>query len=594
MFDVRRGCTFIEMGSENPVVNYLRDVLGVRGLPKGSVSAAPAYDVAILTSRPLTDDEKTLAEKMLRAIDCRDILWSDDPGSSELGRARGVVAFGVKHGGFEGENADRVLHLPGLAEFFGSDAKVRELKKSAWEQLKKFKQSLLVFIAFISIVVLSKNSNAQTAMSAVPASATAQATQCVLETKLDNVIGPASLDLVQRAKRRAIKNNCGSVLLLINTPGGNLQTTRLIVEEILNSPVPFLCFVYPPGGHAGSAGAIILQSCHLAGAAEGTNIGAATPIEETGANIPSDLRKKILNDTVAWVTSLAHLRGRNEKFAEDIIRQAKAVSADDALKLKAIEFVGATPEDFLKFAVGRTIRLEDNREVELRPGRVILFSHDLRFKVMDILMNPQVAYFLLMGSLGLLYFEITHPGFVAPGVIGGLGLILALSALHMMDVTWGAVLLILSGIGLLIAEAFMPTFGIVGFGGIVAFFIGSLFLFDYGATGFSLPLSVILPTVIFLGALLLGIAYLAFSYRKRRKLAGFGALIGILAKVTDIQAGDAKHGYVEVEGELWRFESDEPLTIGQEVRIMNHKGFTLQVARANGADASPANENPSH
>ncbi len=571
------------MGNSNPAFVYLRDVLGLKGVPKGvtarvtshepprkdGLGATPAddlesweYDVAVRTSRSLTHDETALAEKMLHAIDCQKILWCTGEAATETDRAKAVVIFGeadVKLG-------EKILRLPDLATFFGADAHVRGLKKFAWEQLKKFKQAFFM-VALIFFATFAGHF------------AHAQESSCVLQTTLDNVIGPASLDLIQRAKTRAVKSHCGAVLLLINTPGGNLQSTRYIVEEILNSPVPFLCYVYPPGGHAGSAGAIILQSCHLSGAAEGTNIGAATPIDETGANIPSDLRRKILNDTVAWVTSLARMRGRNTQFAEDIIRQAKAVSAQDALKLNAIEFVGTTPEEFLKFAGTRTLQLENHTKVQLHPGRIIVFEHDLRFQVMDILMNPQIAYLLLMGSLALLYFEITHPGFVAPGVLGGLGLIIALVAMHMMDVTWGAVLLILSGIGLLIGEAFMPTFGIVGLGGVAAFFMGSLFLFDYGTTGFALPLFIILPTVIFLGALLLGIAYLAFSGRKRKKLAGFGALVGRRGRISELRDGDVKRGYVEVDGELWRFESEDSLTIGQTVQIINHNGFTLRVGR---------------
>lgn len=441
--------------------------------------------------------------------------------------------------------------------------------------------SILLTFLFAPRVVLAAQV-AKSATSVVHVSATPAKTQptCVLETKLNDDIGPATLDLIQRAKNRALQHHCGSVLLLVNTPGGNMQTTRQIVEEILNSPVPFLCFVYPPGGHAGSAGAIILQSCHLSGAAPGTNIGASTPIEGTGANIPSDLRRKIINDTVAWVTSLARMRGHNAHFAKEMIVKAKSVSAEDALKLKAIDFVGDTPQEFLKFANGHTVELTNHQSVTLHPGKIIVFHHDLRFKLMNLLTNPQLAYLMFMGSLVLLYFEITHPGLMAPGVLGGLGLIISLIALQMMNVTWGAVFLILFGLGLLISEAFLPTFGIVGFGGIVSFFIGSLFLFDYGTSGFFLPLKFILPTVILLGALLSGIAYLAFSSRKRKKAkeAGFDSIDGRQVKVTQTQ-GDGRSGFVLMDGELWRFESDEPLTVGQQVLIISHKGFTLKVRR---------------
>jgi membrane-bound serine protease (ClpP class) len=401
--------------------------------------------------------------------------------------------------------------------------------------------------------------------------------KCVIEANIDNVIGLASLDFVKRAKKRAETHGCGSILLLINTPGGNLQTTRSIVEEILNSKIPFLCLVYPSGAHAGSAGAIILESCHLAGAVEATNIGAATPINESGSNIPSDLRKKILNDTSAWLAAIMKTRGRNDQFAKDIIEQAKAVSAHEAFDIKAIDFVGATKDDFLKFANGRTVKVDENLEMKVAVGPVIVLDQDLRFKIMDLLMNPEFAYMLFMASLALLYFEITHPGMMAPGVVGGLGLIISLISLQMLDATWGAILLIIIGIGLLIAEAFVAGFGVIGLGGVVAFFIGSLFLFDPETTGYHLPLTLILPTVIFLGGILCGLAYLAFTARKRKRKGGFDNLVGQVAKVTEVQPGDGKFGYVLIDGELWKCTCQSPMRKGERVKVTGHQGFTLDV-----------------
>jgi len=438
-------------------------------------------------------------------------------------------------------------------------------------------KTLVAFILATAVAVIATATEPTTAANPTTTPA------CVLETQLDSIIGPSTLDLIRRGKSRAEAHHCGAVLLLINTPGGNLQTTRYIVEEILSSPVPFLCLVYPSGGRAGSAGAIILESCHLSGAVSATNIGAATPVDESGKNIPSDLREKIINDTKSWVVSLAKLRGRNEKFAEDMIVKAKAVSGEEAAQLKAIEFSGESKSEFLKFAEGRTVKMGQNQNaLKLSLGSVVPFEHDLRYRVMDLLMNPEVAYLMFMASLGLLYFETTHPGMIAPGVIGGFGLIISLISLHFLDVTWGAVLLILFGIGLLIAEAFIGSFGVIGLGGVIAFFVGSLFLFDFETTGYSLSLSVILPTVILLGVLLLFIAYLAFSYRKKRKHAGFDVVVGAQGKITEVQEGDGRYGYVEVASELWRCTSNEPMRVGEVVKIIGHQGFTLNVQKAGG------------
>lgn len=402
-----------------------------------------------------------------------------------------------------------------------------------------------------------------------------------MEAVIDGAIGPASLDFLERTSRRADQNKCGAILLLINTPGGNLQTTRLIVEHILNSSRPILCLIYPSGAHAGSAGAIIMQACHVAGAMEATNIGAATPVSGSGEAMPEDLRKKVLNDIRSWVEGLAKLRGRSESFAKEIVEDAKALSASEALKAKAIDFVATSKEDFLSFADGKSIKISENLSATLSLGETIVMVQDLRYRVMDILMNPQVAYMIFMASLGLLYFELTHPGAIAPGVIGGVGLLISLISLHMLNVTWGAVLLILAGIGFMIAEAFVAGFGILGIGGVISFFIGSLFLFDTAQTGLAIPLSTILPTTLLVGSMMIGVAYLAFSSRKRRGHGGFDDMIGKPARVSNVQAGDGKFGFIEIEGEIWRATSDLPMNIDDQVKIIKHAGLTLHVEKMN-------------
>lgn len=407
---------------------------------------------------------------------------------------------------------------------------------------------------------------------------------CVVEAVVDGEIGLASLDFIRRAKSRAENESCDSILLLVNTPGGNLQTTRLIIEDILNSKIPFLCLIHPSGGHAGSAGAIILQSCHVSGALEATNIGAATPISGSGQSMPEDLRKKILNDTRSWVEGLAKLRGRSEEFAKDIVNDAVAMSATDALKAKAIDFVGSTKEDFLRFSNGRTVQLAENNKITISISDesiadTIVFQQDLRYQVMSLLMSPQVAYLMFMGSLGLLYFEVTHPGMIAPGVIGGVGLVLSLVSLHMLDVTWGGLLLIVVGVAFMIAEAFTAGFGILGVGGIVAFLIGSLFLFDPEQSGYILPLTTVLPTVIFVSLIMLGLAYLALTTRSRRHRiqSTLDDILGHVGVVSEVQPGDGTYGQIDIAGETWRVTSKKPMVVGEKVKVLSNAGFTLQV-----------------
>jgi membrane-bound serine protease (ClpP class) len=373
----------------------------------------------------------------------------------------------------------------------------------------------------------------------------------------------------------AEREKCSSILLLINTPGGGLESTRLVVESILSSPRPYLCLVAPSGGHAGSAGAIILQACHVNGALVGTNLGAATPVS-LGGNIPTDLRHKIMNDTTSWLDSLTALRGRNSQFGKDIIVDAKAVSAEEALKLKAIDFVGATPQDFLKFAEGRHVKLEGNREGVVKTGEVWALRLDLRYSILSFITDPEFAYMLLLGSFALIYFEITHPGLFLPGVAGAVGLVVALMALHRLDVEWGGLIFIFLGVGLMIAEMFLPTFGVVGLVGVGALFVGSLFLFDPVKTGYQLPYLLIVPVVIVFTAIIFLVAALVWRTRRVKKKGGIEDMLGLEARIRRVDAG-GQSGQLEVHGETWTFESATALNVDERVKITGHRGLVLKV-----------------
>jgi membrane-bound serine protease (ClpP class) len=398
---------------------------------------------------------------------------------------------------------------------------------------------------------------------------------CTKQVSITDVIGPGTVDLLKRVESRAEQEKCASILLLVNTPGGSLQSTRFIVEMILNSPRPYLCLISPSGGHAGSAGAIILQACHVNGGLHGTNLGAATPVTMQG-DLPKDLRQKILNDTRSWLESLTRLRGRSDKFGQDIILEAKAVTAEDALKLKAIDFVGPTLAEFLKFAEGRQVKMTDSKMEAVRTGPLSDFAHDTRHKVVSLLTDPQFAYMLLLGSLALLYFEITHPGTMVAGVLGALGLIIAMVALDKLDVEYGGLALILLGIALLIAEIFVPSFGILGVGGITAFVLGSIFLFDpVKSFGYRLPLTLIAPVVIMSAGVFIGVSYLMLKTRAVKKMGGFEDLMDLEAQVVRLE--NPLEGTIELRGELWKFKATAPVQINDKVMVTGHKDLVLFV-----------------
>ena len=400
---------------------------------------------------------------------------------------------------------------------------------------------------------------------------------CTLELPIEGAIGPATLDLIERGLLEAKKKNCTSIMLSVNTPGGNLQSTRLIVATILNSDIPFLCLVHPNGAHAGSAGAIIMQACHVSGAFPATNIGAATPILGTGQEMPEDLRKKIINDAVSWLKGLTDLRGRNEDFGRDIITDAKAVNAQEALQIKAIEYVGSDIPGFLEFSAGRQVTMAGKIKKLVQVGPIKKMKLDMRFQVLQMVSDPEISYMMFMGSLGLLYFEITHPGTIVPGVLGSIGLVLSLISFHKMDVYWGGLALILIGIILFVLEVYVPSFGALGAGGSVAFILGSLFLFN-PQSGYSLPLVTILGTASVLIAVLSGIVLLALSSRKVRLRTAYDDLPDAEGEVIRVSTNGLK-GQVRVIGEIWKFKSLEAFVVGEKIKVKGHQGLTLNIIK---------------
>lgn len=401
---------------------------------------------------------------------------------------------------------------------------------------------------------------------------------CTVGVTIREAIGAATLDYLTRAENFAAEKKCSSILVRMNTPGGSLQSTRLIVERILASPIPYLCLISPSGGHAGSAGAIILMACHVNGGLTATNIGAATPILGNGGEMPKDLRNKMVNDTVSWLEGITTLRGRNLKFSQDIITEAKAVSADEAKKLKALDFVTDNEQEFLQAAQGYKTILGEKKESTVEVGTLVEFAPDFRYQILNFTADPEIAYLLFMGSIALLYAEITHPGLVAPGVIGGIGLILSLISFHKLEVFWGGLALILLGIGFLVAELFVASFGILGVGGVISFVVGSVLLFDRDITGYSLPWSLIGGVTLVVVAVLLGLGGMALRTVRRRRKDTDHDLKTKTVKVISVESGGFK-GQVEILGEVWRFSSDQEIQLTDQVEVLSRDGLTLHIRK---------------
>tara|TARA_B100000749_G_scaffold280895_2_gene280615 strand:+ start:11296 stop:12726 length:1431 start_codon:yes stop_codon:yes gene_type:complete len=404
---------------------------------------------------------------------------------------------------------------------------------------------------------------------------------CTSEMMIEGAIGPATQDSLERNLELTKEWGCKSMLITINTPGGALPATRKIVTTILNSPIPILCLISPSGAHAGSAGAIIMQSCHVSGAMVATNIGAATPVSGAQKEIPDDLRKKLINDTVSWMEGVTKLRKRNLEFSKEIITEAKAVSAREAVKLGAIDFLAETKQEFLDYAHGRTVLLTEKTTTQVVVGDLKPIGSDLRENILKLVANPQVAYMMFMGSLALIYFELTHPGTIVPGVVGAIGLVFSLISLDMMEVTWAGVALIVLGIGFLIGEAFLPSFGMLGLGGIAAFVFGSIILFDEAKTGYELPIHMIVASSLGLGVITMMIAYAAFNVRKTRVRGSAEEMLDRVSQVNSVKEGQPNQGKAKVLGELWNIRSSHELSEGMKIKVVEVKGLTLIVEPTN-------------
>lgn len=409
---------------------------------------------------------------------------------------------------------------------------------------------------------------------------------------IDDAIGPASADYLVRSLGQAQAQGAQLVVIRMDTPGGLDSAMRQMIKAILASPVPVASYVAPSGARAASAGTYILYASHIAAMAPGTNLGAATPVRIGGPpGTPDDdkakggddetLARKQVNDAAAYIRGLAQMRGRNADWAEKAVREAVSLSASEALRLNVIDQVADDLPDLLRKLDGKMLQVAGQpRQLQTAGASVVEHLPDWRTRVLALITNPSVALILIMiGVYGLL-FEFMNPGSAVGGVVGGICLLLALYALQLLPVSFAGVALILLGITFMVAEAFLPSFGVVGFGGIVAFVVGALILIDTDAPGFGIPLALI-GTLALLSALLIGgVLGMALKARKRALVSGDAGLVGSLVTVTQVMASDPFCGVVLAQGEPWQARCATPLQIGQNVRVTARHGVMLEVSAA--------------
>ena len=416
---------------------------------------------------------------------------------------------------------------------------------------------------------------------------------------IKGAIGPASASFATRGMAQAQKQNAQLIVLEMDTPGGLDAAMRDIIQAILASPVPVATFVYPGGARAASAGTYILYASHIAAMAPGTNVGAASPVAigvggpkpgaspgtspgTSPASAPASapgsedtMARKQMHDASAYLRGLAQLRQRNADWAERAVREAVSLSADEAVAQHVADLVAPDLPALLKQVDGKRLQAAGvSRVLHTADAPIVTVTPDWRARLLAVITEPSVALILMMIGIYALMFEFSTPGMVVPGIVGAICLLLGLFALQMLPVNYAGLALIALGIGCMVAEFFLPTFGALGVGGIVAFAFGAVMLIDTDVPGFGVPLTVVAALAGVSALFLVGMSAMLMRSRKRPVVSGADMLVGSLATVIDDTPAD---GWAMVHGEQWRIHGDGPLARGQRVRVTGRRGLVLEV-----------------
>jgi membrane-bound serine protease (ClpP class) len=422
--------------------------------------------------------------------------------------------------------------------------------------------------------------------------------------EINGPLGPATSDYIVRGIREAAEQRAQLVIIQMDTPGGLDSAMRDIIKAILSSPVPVVTWVAPGGSRAASAGTYILYASHIAAMAPATNLGAATPVPVGGGQQPAPAESpadagdggsgqgesadkaepapmkggpeaKAVNDAVAYIRSLAEQRGRNADWAERAVRESASMTAERAVEENVIDLIAADMGELLRAIDGRTVSTEAGDVVLQTQGLAVERAEpDWRTELLSVITSPTVAYMLLLAGIYGLIFEGYNPGAILPGVVGAICLLLALYAFQILPVNYAGLALIVLGILMMIGEIFVPSFGALGIGGIIAFVVGSVILMDTDVPGFGVPLALIGSIALLGGSAVMAIVWFAVRARNRPIVSGREDMIGAEAVALDDFSGT---GLVRVHGELWNAHAGAPVNQGQILRVRAMHGLTLEV-----------------
>ena len=412
---------------------------------------------------------------------------------------------------------------------------------------------------------------------------------------IEGAIGPATSDYVIRGLEEARIADAPVIILKMNTPGGLDTAMRDIIKAILASEIPVVSYVSPKGSRAASAGTYISYASHIAAMAPATNLGAAKPVHiaspslpsapgeddaEPAATTPSAMEKKMVNDASAYIRGLAELRNRNAEWAELAVREAASLDATEALEAGVIDLIAENIDDLLDQIQGRVFSVDGvDAVIEITDRRVHYHEPDWRTEILTVITNPSMI--LILGMIGFygVILEFYNPGSLIPGVIGIICLLLAAYSVQLLPLNYAGLALLVLGIGLMVAEAMVPSFGILGIGGVIAFSIGALMLFDTEMEAFQVGLPTIFATAVVSAALIFATVNIAMRIRRQAVITGDAALIGSIGHA---MADFEDEGQVKVGAEIWRATSDSPIAAGEKVSVKGVDGLLLTVTKIQG------------
>ena len=395
--------------------------------------------------------------------------------------------------------------------------------------------------------------------------------------KINDAITPATADFISKSIEQAVKNRAECLVIQMDTPGGLDMSMRDIIKDIMNADIPVIVYVAPSGARAASAGVFITLASDIAAMAPGTNIGAAHPVAVGGGKMDRTMADKVVNDAVAYIQSIAEKKGRNAKWAAQAVRESVSITETEALKIKIIDLIAKDLNDLLEKIDGKT--------VEKPRGKIKLATKGLQTNVLEmgfrqrflaVLSNPNIAYILMMIGLAGLYFELSNPGVIFPGVIGGISLILAFFAFRTLPVNYAGVLLILLGVFLFVAEIKVASYGLLTIGGLVSLTLGSIMLFESPIPALRASLTVILPTVLFTAAFFFFAVTMAVKAQLAKPATGAEGLVG---EIGVAQTRLSPEGKVFIHGEFWNAYTDEAIEEREKIRVLKTEGLTVKVEK---------------